>query len=115
VLPHVHAGRLRAIAVSSAKRSASAPDVPTISESGYPGFEYSNWNALFAPAKTAPDVIRKMNAQLVKILGDPEVVQRLSSQGADPAPGTPEALARYMREDHERWKKVIRAAGLRTQ
>jgi tripartite-type tricarboxylate transporter receptor subunit TctC len=115
VLPHVRAGKLRAIAVSSAKRSASAPDIPTVAESGYPDFEYSNWNALFAPAKTSPQVIRKMNAEIVRILSDPEMSRRLTALGADPAPGSPEALARYMRTDHERWKKVIRSAGIKAQ
>jgi tripartite-type tricarboxylate transporter receptor subunit TctC len=113
VLPHVKGGRLRALAVSTAKRSASAPDVPTVAESGYPGFEYSNWNALFAPAKTAAGIVNKVNASVVKALREPEVAQRLTNQGADPAPGTPEELARYMRADHERWKKVIKAAGIK--
>jgi tripartite-type tricarboxylate transporter receptor subunit TctC len=113
VLPHVKSGRLRALAVSTAKRSGSAPDVPTVAESGYPGFEYANWNALFAPAKTPAAIVNKVNASVVKILNDPEVAQRLSSQGADPAPGTPDALARYMRSDYERWKKVIKAAGIK--
>ncbi|MFN7087940.1 MAG: Bug family tripartite tricarboxylate transporter substrate binding protein [Burkholderiales bacterium] len=115
VLPHVHAGKLKAIAVSSRRRSASAPDIPTVAESGYPEFEYSNWNALFAPAKTPSQAIRKMNAEIVKILDTPEVGQRLTSLGADPAPGSPEELTRYMRIDHERWKKVIRAAGIKAQ
>ena len=113
VLPHVKGGRLRALAVSTSKRSASAPDVPTVAESGYPGFEYSNWNALFAPAKTSPAVVKKVNASVVGALRQPDVAQRLTSQGADPAPGTPEELGRYMRTDHERWKKVIRAAGIK--
>jgi tripartite-type tricarboxylate transporter receptor subunit TctC len=113
VLPHVKSGRLRALAVSTAKRSGSAPDVPTVAESGYPGFEYANWNALFAPVKTPAAIVNKVNASVVKILSDPEVAQRLSSQGADPAPGSPDALARYMRTDHERWKKVIKAAGIK--
>ncbi|HYH43206.1 MAG TPA: tripartite tricarboxylate transporter substrate binding protein [Burkholderiales bacterium] len=113
VLPHVKGGRLRALAVSTAKRSASAPDVPTVAESGYPGFEYSNWNALFAPAKTSPAIVRKVNAAVVKALSEPDIAQRLTMQGADPAPGTPEELARYMRTDHERWKKVIRAANIK--
>ena len=115
VLPHVRAGKLKAIAVSSAKRSASAPDIPTVAESGYPDFEYSNWNALFAPAATPPQIVRKMNAEIVRILDDPEVKRRLTSLGADPAADTPAALAQYMRNDHERWKKVIRTAGLRPQ
>ncbi len=115
VLPHVRAGRLRAIAVTSARRSASAPDVPTIAEAGYPGFEYSNWNALFVPAATPAARIRKLNAEIVSILNDPEIIQRLTLQGADPAPGTPESLARYMRADHERWKTVIKAAGIKPE
>jgi tripartite-type tricarboxylate transporter receptor subunit TctC len=113
VLPHVKAGRLRALAVSTAKRSASAPEVPTVAESGYPGFEYSNWNALFAPAKMPAAIVTKVNAAIVKILGEAEIAQKLSSQGADPAPGSPEELARYMRTDFERWKKVIRNAGIK--
>lgn len=115
VLPHVQAGRLRALAVSTAKRSASAPEVPTVAESGYEGFEYSNWNALFAPAKTPQAIVKKMNDMIVKTLREPDVARRLSAQGADPAPGTAEELARYMRADDARWKKVIRAAGLRPE
>ena len=113
VLPHVKAGRLRALAVSTGKRSASAPDIPTVAESGYAGFEYSNWNALFAPARTSPAIVKQVNAAVVKILSEPDVAQKLIALGADPAPGTPEDLARYMRADHERWKKVIRTAGIK--
>jgi tripartite-type tricarboxylate transporter receptor subunit TctC len=115
VLPHVKAGRLRAIAVSTAKRSASAPDIATVAESGYPGFEYSNWNALFAPAKTPSGIVKQVNAAIVKILKEPDIVQKLSSQGADPAPSSPEELARYMRADYERWRKVIRSAGIKPE
>jgi tripartite-type tricarboxylate transporter receptor subunit TctC len=113
VLPHVKGGRLRALAVSTSKRSASAPDVPTVAESGYPGFDYSNWNALFAPAKTPQAIVKKVNASVVGALRQPDVAQKLSSQGADPAPGTPEELARYMRADAEKWRKVIKAAGIK--
>ncbi len=113
VLPQVKAGRLRALAVSTLKRSQSAPDVPTVAESGYPGFEYSNWNALFAPAKTPPAIVQRVNAAVVRALSDPDISQKLVAQGADPAPGKPEELARYMRADHERWKKVIKAAGIK--
>jgi tripartite-type tricarboxylate transporter receptor subunit TctC len=115
VLPHVHAGRARALAVSTAMRSASAPDVPTVAESGYPGFEYSNWNALFAPAKTPAALVNKMNVIVAKILSEPDVSKKLSAQGADPAPGTPEDLARYMKADDARWKKVIRSAALKPE
>lgn len=115
VLPHVHSGRVRALAVSTLKRSASAPDVPTVAESGYPGFEYSNWNALFAPAKTPAPLVKTMNGIIVKILNEPEVAKKLSAQGADPAPGTPDDLGRYMKTDDARWKKVIRTAGLKPE
>jgi tripartite-type tricarboxylate transporter receptor subunit TctC len=115
VLPHVHSGRLRALAVSTLKRSASTPDVPTVAESGYPGFEYSNWNALFAPARTPAALVKRMNAIVAGILSEPDVAGKLSAQGADPAPGTPEDLARYMKTDDARWKKVIRTAGLRPE
>ncbi len=115
VLPHVQAGKLKAVAVSSAKRSASAPDIPTVAESGYPGFEYSNWNALFAPANTPPQIIKQVNAEIVRILNDSEVSRRLIIQGADPAPGSPASLAKYMRTDHERWRKVIGSAGIKPQ
>ena len=113
VLPHVKGGRLRALAVSTAKRSASAPEVPTVAESGYPGFDYSNWNALFAPARTPAAIVKKVNASVVNALRQPDIAQKLTAQGADPAPGTPDQLARYMRADHERWKKVIRTAGIK--
>ncbi|MGE5524733.1 MAG: Bug family tripartite tricarboxylate transporter substrate binding protein [Rhodospirillaceae bacterium] len=115
VLPHVHSGRVRALAVSTLKRSASAPDVPTVAESGYPGFEYSNWNALFAPAKTPAPLVKTMNSIIVKILNEPDVAKKLSAQGADPAPGTPDDLGRYMKTDDARWKKVIRTAGLKPE
>jgi tripartite-type tricarboxylate transporter receptor subunit TctC len=115
VLPHVQAGRVRALAVSTLMRSASAPDVPTVAESGYPGFEYSNWNALFAPAKTPATLVKKMNVIMAKILSEPDVSKKLSAQGADPAPGTPEDLAHYMKADDARWKKVIRSAALKPE
>lgn len=115
VLPHFKAGRLRALAVSTASRTASAPDVPTVAEQGYPGFEYSNWNALFAPAKTPQAHVRKINTSVVNALKDPDTAAKLSTQGADPAPGSPEDLGRYMRADFEKWKKVIAVAKLKAE
>lgn len=115
VLPHIKNGRLRAIAVGSAKRSPAAPDVPTVSESGVKGFQYVTWYALLAPATTPKDVIAKINADSVKILSQPEMVERLSSQGAEPAPSTPEALGLYMRKEFEDWKKVIKAANIKLE
>lgn len=115
VLQHVQAGRVRAVAVSTAKRSASAPEVPTVAESGFPGFEYANWNALFAPANTPAQRVKRMNAIIAGILSEPTVAQKLVAQGAEPAPGSSDELARYMRADDARWKKVIRTAGLRPE
>ena len=113
VLQHVQAGRVRALAVSTGRLSVSAPDVPTVAESGYPGFEYANWNALFAPAKTPPARVKRLNEIVAGILGEPGVAQKLVAQGAEPAPGTSDDLARYMRDDDARWKKVIRTAGVK--
>ncbi len=115
VLPHIATGRLRGIAVGSAKRSLAAPDIPTVAEAGLKGFQYVTWYALLAPAATPKDVITKINAESVKALSQPEMVQRLSSQGAEPAPGTPEELAKFMREEFEDWKKVIKAANIKLE
>ncbi|MBI4190242.1 MAG: tripartite tricarboxylate transporter substrate binding protein [Betaproteobacteria bacterium] len=113
VLPLVKGGKLKGLAVSSAQRSPAAPDIPTIAEAGVPGFETVSWYGLFAPAKTPQVIITKLNQQLKNVLTEPELVQRLASQGADTAPGTPESLAAYMRVDFERFKKVIKAAGIK--
>lgn len=115
VLPHVKTGKLKGIAVGSPKRSPAVPEVPTVAESGVPGFEFVAWYGLFAPAGTPPAIINRLNGQIVRILGDAERSQRLASQGAEPSPTTPEGLARYMREDHERWKKVIKDANIRVE
>jgi tripartite-type tricarboxylate transporter receptor subunit TctC len=115
VLPHVNAGKLRAIAVGSAKRSPAAPDVPTVAESGVPGFEYVAWYGLFAPARTPKAIVDQINNQVTRALADPDLSQRLASQGAEPSPMSPQALARYMREDHERWKRVIHEGNIRLE
>ncbi len=113
VLPHVKSGRLRGIAVGSEKRSPAAPDIPTVAEAGLKGFQYVTWYALLAPVATPKDVIAKINADSVKILSQPDMVERFASQGAEPAPGTPEALAQFMRAEHEGWKKVIKTANIK--
>lgn len=115
VLALARNGRVRGLAVSSAQRSAGAPEIPTVAESGVPGFENVAWFALFAPARTPQAVIAKLNAQLKMILADPETAQRLVSQGADPAPGTPDTLAEYMRVEYGRLKDVIKSAGIKAE
>ena len=111
VLPYVKSKRLKGIAVSSAKRSPAAPDIPTVGES-IPGFEYVTWYGLFAPAATPKDIIAKWNTEVVRILQDKELAKRFANEGAEPAPGTPAELAKFMRSEYEQWRKTIAAAKL---
>jgi tripartite-type tricarboxylate transporter receptor subunit TctC len=115
VIPHVKSGRLKGVAVGSAKRSPAMPDTPTVAEAGVPGFDYVTWYGMFAPAATPKPTVAKLNAEVAKILGDRELAQRLAVQGAEPAPTTPEQLGRYMREEQARWRKVIKSANLQLE
>ncbi|MGE5093824.1 MAG: Bug family tripartite tricarboxylate transporter substrate binding protein [Betaproteobacteria bacterium] len=109
-LPHVQAGKLHALAVTGPKRLATMPDVPTVAESGYPGFEAMNWYCFVAPGKTPKEIINFWNREIVKVLNDPQVKSELAKHDLDPAPGTPEELARYIDSETEKWGKVVRAA-----
>src|SRR5262245_27230014 len=111
VLPYVKSKRLKGIAVSSAKRSPAAPDIPTVGES-VPGYEYVTWYGLFAPAAASKEIVTKWNTEVVRILQDKELAKRFANEGAEPAPGTPEQLAKFMRAEYEQWKKTIAAAKL---
>ena len=115
VLPLVKSGKLNGLAVGSRQRSPAAPAIPTVAEAGVPGFENVTWYGLFAPVKTPAEVVTKLNAQVVQILSDPEMARRLASQGAEPRSTTPDELARFMRVEFERWKKVIKAAGIKLE
>jgi tripartite-type tricarboxylate transporter receptor subunit TctC len=110
-LPHVKSGRLRAIAVTSAKRSPAAPDLPTIAESGVPGYEAVAWFGVLAPAATPPAIVKKLNAEIIKVLKSPDVAERLSSQGAEPVSNTPEQFSAYIKSEMAKWAKVIKASG----
>ena len=112
---HLKGGKLRALAFTSAKRIAGAPDVPTLAESGYPGFVVASWYGLFAPAGTPPDILRKLNADLNRILQAPDVLARLSTLGVEPTGGTPEQFAETIRIDTLRWAKVVNDAGIRLE
>jgi tripartite-type tricarboxylate transporter receptor subunit TctC len=112
-MPLVKSGKLRGIAVGSAQRSRDLPDLPTVAESGIPGFEYVVWYGLLAPAKTPREIIEKLNIEVVRILKDPETVRALAARGAQASPTTPEAFATFLREDQERWKKVVKTAGIK--
>ena len=110
-LPLIKAGKLRAIAVTSLKRAAALPDVPTISESGLPGFEASSWFGVLAPAGTPAPVVAKINADVNKWLQSPEARDQLLAQGANAAGGTPEQFAAHIRAETEKWAKVVKASG----
>ena len=115
VLPHVKTGRLRGLAVGSAQRFRTVPDIPTVAEAGVPGFEAMTWFGMFAPAGTPKYIINKLNAQIVRILADPEMAQYLVIQGSEARSSTPEELAKYMRVESERAKKAIKSAAIRIE
>ncbi|MEK6593943.1 MAG: tripartite tricarboxylate transporter substrate binding protein [Pseudomonadota bacterium] len=114
-IPHVKAGRLKALALTTAKRSDLLPDVPTMQESGLKDFETSIWFAFFVPAKTPKAVIAKLNAELVRILKSKEVNDFLVSTGVEVAPGTPGELAATIRQDAAKYREIIKVAGVRPE
>jgi tripartite-type tricarboxylate transporter receptor subunit TctC len=115
VIPYVKSGRLKGIAVGSAKRSAAMPDIPTVAESGVPGFDYATWYAMFAPAAMPQPVVAKLNGEITRMLADRDLAQKLAVQGAEPSPSTAAELGRYMRVDQERWRTVIKKANIRLE
>jgi tripartite-type tricarboxylate transporter receptor subunit TctC len=114
-LPHVESGKLRALAITGPNRIATYPNVPTVAESGYPGFEASNWYAFVAPGKTPADILDYWNRELNKVLRDPQVKGELAKHGLDPAPGTREELARYIDKETEVWGRVVREAKIQAE
>src|SRR6266508_139427 len=112
---HIKSGKVRAIATTGPKRAALLPDVPTVAESGYPGYEAMNWYAYVAPAKTPKDVIDRLNREIVKALAAPEVIALLEKQGLEPSSSSPEELARYIASEYETWGKVVKQAGIKAQ
>ena len=114
-LPHVQSGRVYAIASTGLKRSTALPNVPTIAESGYPGYEAVNWYAYLVPAKTPRPIVDLLNRELGKVLRTPAAVALLEKQGVDPEPGTPEELGAYMKREYETWGKVVKQAGVKAE
>jgi tripartite-type tricarboxylate transporter receptor subunit TctC len=111
-LPQIKAGKLRALAVTSAQRSAALPDVPTVAESGLPGFEASSWFGLLAPAATPKDIIAKLNGEVAKWLATPEAREKLAAQGAIVAAGlTPDDFVRHIAAETTKWQKVVKDSG----
>jgi len=115
VLPHIKAGRLVALGVGSAKRSPALPNIPTIAEAGVPGYEYTTWYGVFAPAKTPRTLIARLNAEIVKAMETPDIKDRFTALGGDPDPGTPEELRAYMAIESAKWAKIIKAANIRIE
>jgi tripartite-type tricarboxylate transporter receptor subunit TctC len=111
VYPLAKEGRVRGVAVSTAQRFPAAPELPTIAESGLPGFESSAWDGVLAPAGTPNVVIAKLNTAIREALADPELIEALRSRGARPVPGTPEDFARHIEASTRKWAKVVRASG----
>jgi len=115
VLPHIKAGRLVALGVGSAKRSPALPNIPTIAEAGVPGYEYTTWYGIFAPAKTPRTLIARLNTEIVKAMETPDIKDRFTALGGDPDPGTPEELRAYMANESAKWAKIIKAANIRIE
>ena len=113
LLPHVRAGRIRALGITSAKRSSSAPDIPTISESGVPGFEAATFGAFAGPAKTPRKIVAILNDAIAKSAQSTEVVNALANQGTDVVIMTPEQSSGYVRDQIAKWKKVVDTAGIK--
>ena len=113
VLPHVKAGKLRGLAVTTAKRSAVLPDVPTIAEAGVPGYDHGPWNGFLAPAKTPRAVVARLNEETVRILNSPETRQFFLSEGAEPVGNKPEEFAAVIKSEIAKWAKVVQAAGIK--
>jgi len=110
-MPQVKAGKLRALAVTTAERSALAPDLPTMAEAGVPGFDISTWFGLLAPAGTPPDVIARWNSDVTRILGAADMRERLAGQGAVAAPDTPQEFARFIRAELAKYARIVKASG----
>jgi tripartite-type tricarboxylate transporter receptor subunit TctC len=113
-LPQIKAGKIRGIAVTTLKRSRELPDIPTMDESGYKGFEISGWYGIMAPAKTPKPIIDRLNKEIVAVLTTGDTPKLLMTRGYDPTPTTPEAFAKYVRSEVERWSKAVKQYGIKS-
>ncbi|HEY8553451.1 MAG TPA: tripartite tricarboxylate transporter substrate binding protein [Burkholderiales bacterium] len=109
--PHVQAGKLRALAVTTAQRAAAAPDLPTIAEAGVPGYEATSWFGVLAPAGVPRPIVEKLYREIARILKDPQVSKEMRARGAEPVGNTPDEFAAYIKAEIEKWRKVVEASG----
>ena len=113
--PHIKSGRMRAYGVTSAKRAAGAPEIPTIAEAGVPGYEAVQWYGVLAPAATPRAIVTRLHGEIVKVLQQPDVKDRLGKDGAEPVGSTPEEFAAFIRAETVKWAKVVRDAGIQPE
>jgi tripartite-type tricarboxylate transporter receptor subunit TctC len=111
--PHIKAGTLTALAVTTAKRDPVLPDVPTVAELGVPGFEATAWWGFLAPAKTPPAIIQRMNSELTKLMNDPQIKEKMAAQGMNIAASSPDAFGRFVEEQRGKWAKVVNDFGIK--
>ncbi len=114
-VPQVKSGKIRALATTGPKRSASFPNIPTIAESGYPGYEATNWYAFVAPAKTPRDIVERLNRDIVRTLNEPETRGQLLDHGEEPTPTTPEETGNFIRREYATWGRVVKEAGIQAE
>lgn len=114
-LPQVKSGKLRLLAVSSEQRNSALPDVPTIAESGVPGFVTGSWQGILAPRGVPTDIVNKLHTDIARILALPDVKEKLAGQGADPLPAPPAEMERFLREERDRWANLIRETGYKVE
>ena len=114
-LPHITSGKVRALAVTSARRSKVLPDLPTIAESGLPGFDVASWQAIFAPAGTSPAIVKRLNDTLSKIVGETQVAARLYTMGVENVPMTPVQFADFQRKELTKWSKIVKDGNLKPE
>jgi len=115
VLPYVNSGRLHALAISSAKRSAAAPSLPTIAETGMPGFEASTWFGMLAPTGTPKEIVARLTSEIRKLVQNKAVADALLAQGSDPIGSTAEEFQARIRADIDKWSRTIKAAGVKAE
>jgi tripartite-type tricarboxylate transporter receptor subunit TctC len=114
-LPHIKSGKLRALAVTSPKRSAALPDVPTVAEAGLPGYDSTQWYGVLAPAGTQREIVARLHGAIARALRDEEVGRRLAADGAEPVGSSPEEFTAFIKSETEKWAKVARAAGIKAE